>query len=156
MSSTRCAALLIAVVAIVTGSGFAELSDRLSPPLDHPAIDYFNYLKHPANDVVAGLQHKLDDGKIELKFDGDKGYLPSVLQALGVPVESQMAVFSKTSLQSPRIEPSNPRTIFFNDSVAVAWVHGGFIELAADDPEQGVIFYTLQQQPVSQPTLRAP
>ena len=152
MNNTRCAALVIAVAAVVFASGFAELSDRLSPPLDHPAIDYFNYLKHPANDVVAGLQHKLDSGKIELKFDGDKGYLPSVLQALSVPVESQMAVFSKTSLQSPRIEPSNPRTIFFNDSVAVAWVHGGFIELAADDPEQGVIFYTLEQQPVAQPS----
>jgi hypothetical protein len=152
MSSTRYAALVVALAAIAGGTGFTELSDRLSPPLDHPAIDYFNYVKHPANDVVAGLQHKLDNGKIQLKFDGDKGYLASVLQALSVPIESQMAVFSKTSLQSPRIEPSNPRTIFFNDSVAVAWVHGGFIELAADDPEQGVIFYTLQQQPVPQPS----
>ena len=69
-----------------------------------------------------------------------------MLQALNVPIESQMAVFSKTSLQSQRIEPANPRTIFFNDSVAVAWVRGGFIELAALDPEQGVIFYTLEQQ----------
>ena len=71
----------------------------------------------------------------------------SVLDALHVPVESQIAVFSKTSLQSPLIEPSNPRTIFFNDSVAVGWMKGGFIEIAALDPRQGVQFYTLQPRP---------
>jgi hypothetical protein len=31
--------------------------------------------------------------------------------------------------QAPLIEPHNPRTVFFNDSVAVAWMNGGFIEL---------------------------
>ena len=98
------------------------------------------------------MKRKIESGKIQLKFDGEKGYLPAVLQALNIPIESQMAVFSKTSLQSQRIEPANPRTIFFNDSVSVAWVHGGFIELAALDPEQGVIFYTLEQQFVPQPS----
>ena len=57
-----------------------------------------------------------------------------------------MAVFSKTSRQLDRIEPRNPRTIFFSDSVAVAWMRGGFVELASIDPEQGVIFYELEQQ----------
>ena len=114
----------------------AELNDRLSPPLDHPAIEYFNYLKHPPRDLVAHLKHNMEDGKVQLKFDRDKGYLPAVLQALNVPVESQMAVFSKTSLQEARIEPGNPRTIFFNDRVSVAWMHGGFIELAAQDPSK--------------------
>ncbi len=152
MSKTWRAVLPIALVSIVLASGFAELNDRLSPSLDHPAIEYFNYLKHPPQDVVAGLKRNIEDGKVQLKFDGDKGYLQAVLQALNVPIESQMAVFSKTSLQEARIEPSNPRTIFFNDSVAVAWMHGGFIELAALDPQQGVIFYTLEQQFVPQPS----
>ncbi len=124
----------------------AELNDKLSPALDHPAIDYFNSSKHPPRDVVADLKRKVEDGKIQLKFDGETGYLRALLQALNVPIESQMAVFSKTSLQAARIEPSNPRTIFFNDGVAVAWVHGGFIELAAQDPEQGLMFYTVDQQ----------
>ncbi|MBV9504438.1 MAG: hypothetical protein JO323_05470, partial [Acidobacteriia bacterium] len=56
-----------------------------------------------------------------------------------------------TSLQLERISPENPRTIFFNDSVAVAWVRGGFIEIASVDPEQGVIFYMLEQQPAAKP-----
>ncbi|MGP0075831.1 MAG: hypothetical protein ACLPWF_28275 [Bryobacteraceae bacterium] len=146
------ATAILAALAIAVASGWAELNDRLSPSLDHPAIEYYNYLKHPPQDPVAHLKRQVEDGKIQLKFDGERGYLPAVLQALNVPVESQMAVFSKTSLQVDRIEPSNPRTIFFNDSVAVAWVRGGFMELAALDPEQGVIFYSLEQQLASQPS----
>ncbi len=150
MTST---AILAGALALGVVSAFAELNDRLSPALDHPAIEYFNYLKHPPQDAVAGLKTQIEQGKIQLKFDGEKGYLPALLRALNVPIESQMAVFSKTSLQQARIEPANPRTIFFNDSVAVAWVRGGFIEMAAQDPEQGVNFYTLEQQTAPQPNV---
>ncbi len=150
--AARIAAILLVAFAIGAASGLAELNDRLSPALDHPAIEYFNYLKHPARDAVANLKRKIEEGKVQLKFDGDKGYLPAVLQALNIPIESQMAVFSKTSFQAERIEPSNPRTLFFNDSVSVGWVHGGFIELAALDPQQGVIFYTLEQKFAPQPS----
>ncbi|HTR38039.1 MAG TPA: hypothetical protein VMH80_19155 [Bryobacteraceae bacterium] len=145
--------LVAALACAAVASGLAELSDKLAPSLDHPAIEYFNYLKHPAQDVVAGLKGKIESGRVRLKFDGERGYLPSVLRALNVPVESQLAVFSRTSLQAERIEPDNPRTIFFNDSVAVGWVHGGFIEMAAQDPQQGVIFYTLEQQAAARPNI---
>ena len=153
MSDARRAAWIVALVCLGIASGFGELGDKLSPSLDHPAIEYFNYLKHPAQDAVAGLKRNIEEGKVQLRFDADKGYLPAVLQALHVPIESQMAVFSKTSLQAARIEPSNPRTIFFNDSVSVDWVRGGFVELAAQDPKQGVIFYTLEQQFVPRPSI---
>ena len=105
--------------------------------LDNPAIHY-NYA--PVHDPVA----RLDPSKI-------KADLRSVLDALHVPVESQIAVFSKTSLQSPLIGPNNPRTIFFNDSVAVGWMKGGFIEIAALDPRQGVQFYTLDPHASGRP-----
>jgi hypothetical protein len=133
-----------AAVVLVVGavSSLAELSDSAGPPLDHPAI---NYGHAPVHDPVASLDPQ------QLKFEGPSGYLRSVLDALHVPVESQIAVFSKTSLQSPLIEPNNPRTIFFNDSVAVGWMKGGFIELAAVDPRQGVQFYMLEQRPVARP-----
>ena len=63
-----------------------------------------------------------------------------------------MMVFSKTSLQKALIAPENPRSIFFNDSVVVAWVRGEpFIEVAAEDAERGVIFYTLDYQPTDHP-----
>lgn len=98
-------------------------------------------------DPVAALSRRIDQGVAQLSFDRTYGYLPALLEALHVPVDSQMAVFSKTSIQSLRIEPSNPRVLYFNDSVAVGWVRGGFIELAAQDPAQGIRFYTLQQRP---------
>jgi len=143
---------LRAIALIAAGAAcFAELNDKLAPSIDHPAIGYFNYLKHPAQDAVADLKRQVESGKVQLKFDGERGYLPAVLDALHVPIESQMAVFSKTSLQADRIEPGNPRTIFFNDSVAVAWMHTGFIEMASVDPQEGVVFYTLEQQRGSRP-----
>jgi hypothetical protein len=92
-------------------------------------------------DPVAAL------GPVQLPFDRTCGYLPALLKALDIPIESQIAVFSKTSIQSLRIEPANPRVLYFNDSVTVGWVRGGFIELAAQDPRQGLQFYVLQQRP---------
>jgi hypothetical protein len=77
------------------------------------------------------------------------------LDVLGIPVESQMAVFSKTSFQTEGIGPHNPRSIFFNDSVAIAWLRGAWtLELAAEDPEQGVVFYTFNQMYSEKPVFR--
>ena len=75
-----------------------------------------------------------------LRFEQGSEYLRSVLEALEIPLESQVAVFSKTSLQAPLIGPENPGTIFFNDSTAVAWMRGGFIELASLDPSRASSF----------------
>jgi hypothetical protein len=142
------AGLIVSAAAV-----FGELADKLAPAPEHPAIEYFNYLKRPPRDPVAQLSRKIEQGTLQLDFAPDMGYLRSLLEALHVPIESQMAVFSKTSLQSERVEPANPRTIFFNDTVSVAWMRGGFIEMASLDPEQGVIFYTLQQQFQQKPQL---
>ena len=49
---------------------------------------------------------------MQLAFDRDKGYLPAVLQALRVPKESQIAVFSPTSFQADKINAQNPRAIY--------------------------------------------
>jgi hypothetical protein len=98
-------------------------------------------------DPVAALARRIDQGSAHLEFGRTYGYLPALLEELHVPVESQMAVFSKTSLQGMIIQPSNPRVLYFNDSVAVGWVRGGFIELAAQNPGHGIAFYVLLQRP---------
>jgi hypothetical protein len=118
--------------------------------LDHPAI---GYRIKPRTDPVAQLNARLLAGTATLAFDGPSGYLRALLNTLDIPVESQIAVFSKTSLQGARINPSNPRTIFFNDDVAVAWMRGGFIEIAAQDPLQGIGFYLLPQEAGMSPRL---
>jgi hypothetical protein len=127
----------------------ADLGGLFPGGLDHPAIQYAG---RPVDNAVARLNRRLEEGKARLRFDGPQGYLRSVLQALEIPVESQVVVFSKTSLQARIISPANPRTIFFNESVSAAWVRGEpFVELAAEDPRQGVIFYTLDQNPAEPP-----
>jgi hypothetical protein len=109
----------------------------------HPSV---NYLNGPTSDPVARLNAKLKSGALTLEAAGMSGYLRSVLDALDVPIESQMLVFSKTSFQQSRIGPQNPRAIYFNDEVSVGWVRGGdVLEFAAQDPTQGTVFYTLPQ-----------
>jgi hypothetical protein len=134
---------LTTFAALLCGAGaalYAQLGDAAFE-LEQPAIDYSN---RPTTDRGAALNRRLQTGEVQLRLEPRAGYLRSLLDALEIPVESQIAVFSKTSLQAQRISPTNPRTIFFNDSVSVAWMHGGFIEVAAHDPQQGAIFYRLQ------------
>jgi hypothetical protein len=137
------------MASLVAAAGWAQdASDPLD--LDHPAI---GYRTTATSDRVARLNSRLQAREVQLEFSDRGGYLPSLLQALDIPVESQMAVYSKTSLQSGLIRPSNPRTVFFNDSVAVAWMRGGFIEVTAQDPAQGPIFYLLPQAAAATPQL---
>jgi hypothetical protein len=97
-----------------------------------------------SNDPVANLQRKLASGEVSLSRDPKFGYLPSLLQELNIPPQSQVLVFSKTSLQIHKISPANPRALYFNDSVYVGYVPGSeILELAANDPQLGAVFYTL-------------
>ena len=145
----RPAILLAGLLTLIAAAAaFANLDGVFLPGLDHPAIQYHT---RPAHDPIAELDRSIQQGAVQLRFDGAQGYLRSLLETLHVPIESQIVPFSKTSVQSNRINPKNPRTLFFNDAVTVGWVRGGFIELAAEDPEQGVIFYTLNQNESGKP-----
>jgi hypothetical protein len=116
----------------------------------HPAISY--RARPDTSDPVAELSRQMRDGRLTLRREGPSGYLRSVLDALNVPLESQIVIFNPDSVQGRRINARNPRSLFFNDRVAVGWVRGGFIELAAQDPSQGVVFYALEQALVGQPS----
>lgn len=146
------------VVAIVAAAGlvsagvtFAQRSDAFGVSRNHPAIAYST---GPVDDPVSRLNAALQAGTTKLAFDPVTGYLPAVLDALKVPRESQVLVFSQTSFQAPRIDEKNPRAIYFNDQVAVGWVRGGdVLEVSAQDPKQGTIFYAIPQQASASPTL---
>ncbi len=113
-----------------------------------------NYDTAPATDPVAQLQQRVERGEIRLAYDEAHGYLPAVLEALHVPVSSQMLVFSKTSFQQRRITPRRPRAVYFNDDVYVGWVQGGdVVEFSAADPQLGGVFYTLSQEPTETPKI---
>ena len=138
---TLIAAVGIWIIGLTLTSGQRALAPR--DLRDHPNIAY---LTASVSDPVAQLNDRIRQGLIRLESEPTRGYLRSVLAALDVPVESQVLVFSKTSFQASRIGPQNPRAIYFNDRVSVGWVRGGdFIELAAQDPKLGTVFYTLAQ-----------
>ena len=75
-------------------------------PFDEETI---NYSKQKDTGPVAQLQAKIDRGELKMKHGEKFGYLPSLLEALGVSTNSQMLVFSKTSFQRERIAPRTPR-----------------------------------------------
>jgi hypothetical protein len=124
-------AWLLALTAAATGQVYEN-----DLPTDHPSIRYGD---GPFDDPVARLQRAVETERL----DGPLG-LSAVLERLGVSVDSQLLVFSKTSVQRDRISPRRPRAIYFADDVAVASVPGSeVLELAAVDPAKGVVFYTL-------------
>ena len=141
-------ATLLAAAAVATEVA-GQRGGAFRASRDHPAI---RYTDGPVDDAVAKLNRRLAAGEVELAFEGRSGYLGSVLDALDVPVESQVAVFSPTSNQDDLITSDNPRAIFFNDSVAVGWVRDAeLLEVAAQDPRQGVIFYAIPQETGGEP-----
>lgn len=141
--------LLLAGLAGLMAAAALDFEGLFSAGRDNPAI---GYAVRPARNAITGLNQKLRAGAVRLAYDERSGYVAAVLEALDVPVQSQMVVFSKTSLMQQMISPQHPRSIFFNDSVAVGWVPGEpFVEVAAEDREQGVIFYTLDQKPPAGP-----
>ncbi len=118
--------------------------------INHPAI---KYLVADTNTVVDRMNAKLRDGSAKLQWDERTGYLKSVLALLDVPVESQVLLYTQTSLQTQFIKMTNPRAIYFNDRVAVAYIHGApLLEIVAQDPAMGSIFYTITQANAGLPT----
>ncbi|MFT3905832.1 MAG: hypothetical protein QM718_05980 [Steroidobacteraceae bacterium] len=114
-----------------------------------------NYRSNDLSDPVALLQKKLNANQASLAFDPTRGYLPSVLALLDIPVDSQTLVFSKTSFQYPKISPDHPRALYFNDDVYVGSVHDGkAVEIVSFDPTQGAIFYLLDEHRADKPTFQ--
>ncbi len=112
---------------------------------DYPFIDYSGTPRH--NDV-ARLLARIKSGRVKLRYTEPRGYLDSLLEALGIDPDSQVMVFSKTSLQTDLISPQTPRAIYFNDDTYVAWIeHTPMIEINTMDSLMGTVFYTLADRP---------
>jgi len=143
------AAAMFAASLVVRASGqppppFPGLLD------EHPAIQYAS---RPLHDPVARLNEALRAGTRTLAHEPGLGYLRSVLAALAVPAESQLLVFSKSGIQRAFTGPDNPRALYYNPRVVVGYIAGApALELAAQDPQQGTIFYTLDQGATVAPT----
>jgi hypothetical protein len=137
------AAILAGAVLLAQGGSF-----RLSR--DHAAIEYST---RATRDTIFQLNERLARGELQLAFEPlPRGYLSSVLKALGIPASSQTLVFSENSLQRAHISKATPRAIYFNDTVALSWAKGAeTMEATVLDPTQGVHFYSIPQKPQKKP-----
>lgn len=128
-------ALRVAALLGAASGGAARAQGR-----DSYEQEPIRYSASAPRDAVARLEERLAAGT--LRFAGDeRAVVRGLLEALSVPIESQLLVFSKTSLQRDRISPWAPRALYFSDDVYVGWVPGGLVEVASIDPEIGPIFY---------------
>jgi hypothetical protein len=139
---------VVGTATLTVGVVVASISGRGQDPVADPlgANSNIQYATRATTDRVARLNEALSGGATPFRRDLQTGYLKSLLATLRVPLESQLLVFSKTGAQQAITNPHNPRALFFDESLAVGYVPGApVIEIAAHDPQQGVIFYTLDQ-----------
>ena len=111
MSGTWCGRLLpgaavLGIVVACSASATGLLQEPWAGVLDeHPSIQY---AIRPTTDHVAKLNQELTERGRSLRRDARTGYLLPLLEALGVPVESQVLVFSKTGVQRAYTSPEQP------------------------------------------------
>ena len=153
MPAARFVPLVAAAVALwlsVVGL-HAQRNDAFQESRHHPALKYGTTAP---TDAVAQLNARLEKGEVTLAYTPIRGYLPAVLEALGLSPTSQTLVFSQTSFQASHISQANPRAIYFGDNVAVAFIRGApLLEIAAQDPVLGTVFYQLSQTESPTPRL---
>jgi hypothetical protein len=138
MSFENAGRKILALGLLLVQGGFAQGSR------DFWDLEPIRYSDSVPTDRLAGLKTKLEARKEE----GQLGYglkaLEFVLKELNVPKESQVLVFSKTSLQNARITPQTPRCLYFSENAYVGYVPGGTIEVIIQDPVLGPVFYVVE------------
>lgn len=101
------------------------------------------YSRTVSADPLAALVERMRGRESEFRALGERERVLWLLKALDVPVESQLLVFSRTSLQRRRIGPRTPRALYFSDEAYVGWVPGGLLEVTVFDPRLGAVFYSI-------------
>jgi len=140
-TSRPCAIWCLTSLLLVVGCASAQAFHTRRPN---------NYARADDSNAVTRLNQRLASGKAQLDHDArsPSGRLRGLLKALNVPESSQTLVFSKTSLQRHRVSPQNPRALYFNEDVYVGWIPGAAsIEVTVGDPNLGLAFYSLPQDP---------
>ncbi|MBL9129318.1 MAG: hypothetical protein JNL97_16830 [Verrucomicrobiales bacterium] len=116
-----------------------------SPDYELPPIEYS--ASEPSNRITR-ITAKLNATRPPVT---EGKFLRWLLEQNEVPVESQVLVFAKTSLQRDLIAPRQPRSLFFNDDLYMGWVPGGLMEVTVTDPKLGMVFYKLDSRDIKAP-----
>ncbi|MEK0445152.1 MAG: hypothetical protein RLZZ399_473 [Verrucomicrobiota bacterium] len=127
--------------------GYAAASP--AAPSDFPEVHFrdppHSYWSRKPADAFA-RRTEATQNALAPALGGSPAALQTLLETLGIPVTSQLWVYSATSLQSGLIRPANPRALYFNHELYVGFVPDGRLEVAAIDPEMGPVFYLVESR----------
>jgi hypothetical protein len=127
----------------------------LASGIDQFELPPIEYSKATPDNRVTALEEALAKKEVNLSHEPRLGYLRDLLARLDIRDDTQMLVFSKTSMQRSHISPRTPRAIYFNDDSYVGYCQGGkVIEIAAADPRLGAVFYTVDQTNHEAPVIK--
>ena len=154
MIGAAAVAIAVAAAAVAFGQDAAQQGTpnpfSAAPPTKLPydtEYPVMHYGRTPTHNAIARLQQRLQSGELQLTFSAPRGYLDSLLAALGIDKSSQSLVYSKTSLQTGLISAATPRALYFDTDTYVGYVQGtANLELGTMDSELGQVFYTLPNQ----------
>jgi len=99
------------------------------------------YSATPADDRATALNAAHQARANAIRSLPAKKRLQWLLDEFKVPAESQLFVFSKTSLPRALITPETPRVLYFSDEAYVGWAPAGAFEVTVFDPRLGATFY---------------
>lgn len=137
---------MIPLYRLLAGSGLACLAAAAAAqqiePFEEPPI---SYSASPTNDRATAINAAFQARADEIRSLPAKKRLQWLLEQLEVPVESQLFVFSKTSLQRDLINPETPRVLYFSDEAYVGWSVTGSFEVSVFDAKLGTTFYLFDQ-----------
>jgi hypothetical protein len=138
------ALLLLGIAAGATAGDPDRLRTSTRYDIEYPVVNYSGPATH---NRIWRLQQKMQSGEVKLAWDPKFGFLRSLLKALEIDVDSQVLVFSRTSLQVEHINAHTPRAVYFNDDTYIGFVQDSpLIEIAAIDDELGAVFYAFDNR----------
>lgn len=138
MPSSLRLLLVVGLTGLLTPGTQAQQAE----PFEEPPI---NYSATQTNDRATAINAAFQSRADEIRSMPAKKRLKWLLDELGVPVESQMLVFSKTSMQRDLINPETPRVLYFSDEAYVGWSVTGSFEVSVFDAKLGTTFYLFDQ-----------
>ena len=108
-------------------------------------LEPHGYFSKDAKDPTTLLLKRIQRGEVVITEANGKPLVERFLKELKLDKDTQVLVFSKTSLQRRAVSYNNPRALYFNESVYLGWMPNGRIEIASFDPELGPLFYFQRQ-----------
>ncbi|MEN9652673.1 MAG: hypothetical protein RL303_393 [Verrucomicrobiota bacterium] len=136
--SVRLRAVVFFLRCLLLAGLVGHAAAQQNEPFEGPPINYSTTAPRDRATTLNAAHRRRAD---EIRRLPARQRLKWLLDEFGVPAESQLLVFSKTSLQRDLITPETPRALYFSDEAYVGWVPAGAIEVTVFDPELGATFY---------------